>query len=494
MVLEIKNEKKYRKALFWSIVCLLTVWHLLTLTLSPVPWVDEVYFASMTNSLVSGDGLTVGVGLNQNAFHYGPIYFLFTGLFTLIGGLNPFTFRLTGLLFSYLVAFAVYKILVNRGVGVKLSLLVVLVVLFDQLFVYCAHIGRMDIMAGFFVLLAFYYTDKYDQAGKDWHIVVVALFMLLALLTSLRCAVTLVPLGVYLLVCIIQQKKWVRLVYLVGIPVVGYLAWIFVSYGSIQGFIDYFVSPNETAHDENFLTRFLGGSFIISKIHYPLVLLTLVVLVHSILRKYYEEIHLYLYTIILFYLVVHSTSDTYSIMILPFYYLIIAIGLQHVVEDNHKSWRYSMYAIGVLCIFVNLGVFMAKWVVIESSQEYRDGNQLEAWIKNNVPSGTKVIGSDTYYYACLANGIDFKSLEQIWTNEEGTKNYLVKVYHPQYVFLNKYEETTEAIDCFNLLNKELVAHYEPVPVLNWLDKLVQKIGFSNKSTLEGDLYRLIYEL
>lgn len=478
------------------VLLFLLFWNLYTLQYTPIPWIDEVYFASVTHSLTEGNGLTLDIGLNEPVYHYGPVYFLLTGLFTKLGGLNIISFRLVGMLFSFLSSFMVYKIMEKRGVNKYINLSVILLLLFDQLFVYCSHMGRMEFVAIFFILSAFYFYDRYKEDKRYLSLVLSTVSMLLSVLTTSRSLIVIVPIGLAWLVTFIKQKEWIKTFVFVAIPVIGFMVWLFMSYGSVSAFIEYFSKPSEGDQQVNFFQRFIGASFDISKNHYPLVLLALLSVAHSVKYKYFKDIQLYLYTILLFYFVVHSTNDVYSILIMPFYFIIIGIGLQKAWEiGRSKNWWYKgMLALFALCWVINLGIFGVKWMLLESSKEFRDEDLVEAWIKENVPEGSDVIGSYAYYYPCMENNCNFKSLNDIRKSETQAKEYLANQFHAQYIILSTEEAIPEALMTFDYIdNKELIAHYSPVPYINWLDRLMSKIGLVNHSSYEGDLYKVIYK-
>lgn len=489
-------NRKEKIFFFFSIVLIvfLFMWNFYTLQYTPIPWLDEVYFASVTYSFMHGDGFTLGLGLGENVYHYGPVYFLLTSLSSLIGGFNMISFRIVGLLFSFAVAFMVYRILKLKSINPFVACAVVFLLLFDQLFIYCSHMGRMDLVAAFFVMIAFYVYEQQKQILNTKGVVIIATCFLLAVMTTARVAITAIPLGLAIFISMVKGKEWRKLFLLMIIPLVGLLVWIFLSYGSVSEFVDYFTKPTEKTPNQNFFQRFVGGTFDISPNHYPLVLLALITLVHSIKYKYFKEIYLYVCTILLFYLVVHGTNNVYSIMILPYYFIIIGKGLGRALENRseNKEWFGAMIIVMLICVVINIGVFMVKWLLIESSKEYRDGRLMTEWIGKNIPAGTIVLGSDIYYYACMSNNCSFKSLDQIYSTDEGTLAYIEKT-RPVYLLYSDEEGTPEGKRIKELIKAELVAHYEPVADVNWLDMLTAKIGLINHSTYEGSLYRIIYK-
>ncbi len=485
--------KKYYY-LFGSLLLLLLAWSLYTLKYTPVPWVDEVYFASVTQSFTGGGGLKLPIGLDEDVFHYGPVYFLFTSLSVLIGGFNLISIRIVGLIFTFVVGFILFHIYKIKGVNIKIAMCLVFLMLIDQLFVYCSHIGRMETLALFFYLVAVYFYENNKNCFSYKSIVIVSVSILFAFLTTSRTAVIIIPLALAILIRLFKSKQWGKLSLFIFIPVVGFLIWLFISYGSFSAFINYYTSVDNGYSEGNLINRFIGGTFIISKTHYPLVLGVIIVILHSIKYKYFKSISLYFYTIILFYLIVHSTSDTYSVLILPLYYLILGIGFNNIWKEKERMriWFYSITSIILLCLVVNLGVFSAKWLLIESSKEYRDKTLVDNWISDKIPKGAVILGSDNYYYSCLDNGCKFKSLTQVYKNDKQFYSFMYDDYKPEYVLYSSKEASPDAIKAFSLLNLEFISHYTPEPIINWQDAVINKLGLENNNTFDGDLYRVIY--
>lgn len=488
------NLASNKKILFWFVPALfiLIIWNLYTLQYSPVPWIDEVYFASLTKSLVDGNGLILSIGLDNPVYHYGPVYFVLTALFVKIGGFNLFVFRLVELLFSFLTVFLVFKIMRQRRIRVTVMLTMIILLVTDSLFVYCSHIGRMELVSSFFVLFSFFIYDKYKADQKLLYIIYISAFLLLSFLTTSRSAVIVIPIGLSVIVHIIKSHKWWHFLAFVGIPIVGFIFWMFLSFGSLHQMIDYYLD-SQTSNEGNFIARFVGGSFIISKTHYPLVLLTILIVIHSIIKRYFNEISLYFFSILLFYLIVKSSSDTYSVMILPFYYLIIGEGLNEIFINYKKKDILQITSLTIcgICFIINIGLFFTKWTLIESSKEARDERKAYEWISRSIPKGSVVVGSDVYYYTCIENECTFKSLEQIFTTETETLDYILNTIHADYLLFNSEETIPEALTMCNLIPKEEVGNYSPECTNDFLANLLSKIGVTNHSTFKGNLYKII---
>lgn len=486
-----KNIFRYRILLF-VFLGLFFFWNLYSLSLSPIPWEDEVYFASVADSFLHGEGFTQPVGLDQDVFHYGPIYFAMTGLSIWIGGLNPFSFRLVSLIFAFLSGFIIFKILRGRNCGYLISFLAVTAFLIDPLTIFCAHNGRMDIVCAFFILCGILCYEKYANTRRARYLISLSIFFLCSSLTSLRSVVVFVPIYCIIFVNLIKDRRWLPLLLIFFIPLLGHLLWIFCSYGSLSNFYDYFVGSNGQ-NDGNFISRFVGFSLNIESNHYPLLVAFIFSIVYSIKKKFFGQVCHYFVTILIFYLTVHSTAECYSIMIFPFYYIVIADCLSRIKKCNEKKVIFlCSWMLASIILIINLGSFGVKLLMIESSKQYRDAKLVTSWVKNNIPPHSRVLGTYQYYYALKDNDCEFKVPEQLYEDEEKSLSYIYDYYRPVYLLVEKNITSPLDMAIISSIKKEQIAEYSIEPSMSLISTLFKKIGLENKSSYEGTLYKIMY--
>src|SRR3954469_18144463 len=95
-------NKKYK--IFILIISLIyVVYHLVTLSYSPLPWFDEISFASITNSYIKShtffqEALAISTP-GQNSM-YGPLFFALQAWIIKLFGWSMFNFRISNLLFG----------------------------------------------------------------------------------------------------------------------------------------------------------------------------------------------------------------------------------------------------------------------------------------------------------------------------------------------------------------------------------------------------------
>src|ERR1700733_12767355 len=95
---------------------LYVIYHLLSLSYSPLPWFDEVCFASITHDYMQHHTFfdtTHDLSVRVQSIQYGPVYFVLQSLMAKLFGFSIFTFRFTNLFFGITCLFIIYKICIQ---------------------------------------------------------------------------------------------------------------------------------------------------------------------------------------------------------------------------------------------------------------------------------------------------------------------------------------------------------------------------------------------
>ncbi|WP_276132484.1 ArnT family glycosyltransferase [Polluticoccus soli] len=118
----------------WVGIFLYIVYHFLSLSYSPLPWFDEVSFASMTQSYLV-DGTFMETVRRYSVPHprpeYGPIYFVLQSYIIKLFGLSLYVFRMNSLLFGFLNVFLVYKICQKFELGKSAAVMTIILLLLN---------------------------------------------------------------------------------------------------------------------------------------------------------------------------------------------------------------------------------------------------------------------------------------------------------------------------------------------------------------------------
>jgi len=468
----------------------IAIWSLWSLPFSPIVWYDEVYFASITHSLISGNGLSVELDNFKPCYAYGPVYFLFTGAVTKIFGFGIFQFRIVNLLFSFFTVFILGKILDKLNVNKGLNYFIQLLLLTDALFISNSHSGRMEFVALSFVIAAYWFylsKEKSDMVRA----VAISTLLTLAVLTTPRAAVICISIAVAQFVNLIRTREWKSITMYIIIPIVLLGTWIFVAYGSLAGMIEYYAKPSGTGH--SLAGSFVGGNWLISIFHYPMIMLAFMSLVLFIKNRKAKDYIIYLAPILLYYLLVFDTGK-YGVLILPFYMIIIARGLMYIYENYSKFYKVPCVALLVICFFINSSIFVFKAVSIIATQEQRNPQHVATWIKRNIPYGSKVAGGYPYYYAAKENGCQYRRIEREHVKDDELLKDILVNFEPDYFVLEKKNKRIKELPNFSTPVIVVQSTLEsPTHENGTLDYFLKLLNAGFTSNYDGVIYKNIKE-
>lgn len=452
---------------FKLIILFLGIYNLVTLTISPIPWNDEIYFADLTLSLVQHKGYINSI-LPTNSppfvYIYGPIYFFIQACLIKLLGLHIFTFRLVNLISAYGIIWLLY-----RYFRVRKFLIVLLA--FSPLFTQNAHSGRMDLLATLFALVGYIPFSTYYEI--NWRkILFTALFFLFAFLTSPRVGF-LFP-GIYVL--FLHQRLSKINFSLVLVPAIvvlfGLIGWSIYSTGNLIGAYSPIFQSNIAQSSDmhmgisffrghlddlvSIIFIFFGGLFLFNN---QSLMVIAMLLNFVIFACFVKEV------------------GPYGAMVLPF----IILGLQH-VELNNKYFKYSLqFNAAVFLLF-----FIIKAVVLVDSIPSRNYDKLDNFIKTNIPAGEKVYATNEYYYGLLNNNnrpimIQF---------EDSQSDEFVLNSQPKYFLVNlNYLEKGKLREVIKKGNYKIKAKFSKVSVLSNLPIIsLFSIKLSVNSGLNGIIF------
>jgi hypothetical protein len=396
------------------ILYFLLIFNLATLTISPIPWNDEIYFADLSMSLAQQQGLINTILPIDNppfVYIYGPIYFYIQALLIKLFGLKIFLFRFVNFISSIGILWVLYRYF-------RVNKLLILLLAISPLFIQNAHSGRMDLFATFFALVGYVPFSKNNNV-TFYKISILSFFFLLAFLTSPRVAF-LFP-GVYVFLFSKFSLKW-RDVSLMIIPIItvfaGLIAWSLNTTGSLFGaYLPIFQSNIAQSSEMHMGISFIRGHiddlislfFLFFGVIYYLKYRNLVVL--SMLVNY-----------LLFSIFVKEVGP-YGAMVLPF----IILGISQ-IDFSNIYFRASF----ILILSIFSFYFLGKTVILLGSISSRNHNNLDNFIKSNIPSGEKVFATNEYYYSLLNNN---NSPVMIQFVSKETESFILKE-KPKYLLLN----------------------------------------------------------
>ena len=373
---------------FFGLLFVLFVWHFFTLSISPLPWFDEVFFAQMSLNLKQGLGLKLNWFLNpamnqKEVLLYGPVYFWIQAAVIKWAGFSIFFFRLLNFLSGIGIVYLGFSISKNYSAGKLNSRIFCLLLSLDTIFLQNMHSGRMDLfgillfLAGLRMLLA--------ERRSAVSILLQAFCFSAAYLVTPRIGVYIVGLWPLAYNLFIHKGKYLlHYSILLLLTVVPILAWIFFKFGSLQAYFQMFKSIEGDV-------RYLGFNLFPRKFEIPSLLVLVFFIGAGIVKKKFSLIKLVFLSLIFMHLLCIKEVGPYSAMFMPFLYLLI-VGL-------YKELSGLIYKMAIVSLLVyNLSIFTFKSVVLMADYSNRTSGKLQNIISGMVPKGKTVLADFRFFY------------------------------------------------------------------------------------------------
>ena len=471
-------DKKRFNLLFVIVGVLYVIFHLLTLDISPLPWFDETFMLNIAKNKIDTGAYLFTIAPpyesgNNEALIYGPLYFIISTTVLKIFGVGIFQYRIVGVFFAFLV------LLISYFTARKNSFFLIFLLALDPLFLAASHSGRMDTMALTLGLASLYLFFESEKKNNYWLLIGAGLLSGLTLLTTPRAFVTLFGIGFLLLLNVLRYRTKESILKSIvwGIPVVVlYGIWVIYAFGSVNGLLDYYASFDSAGFVQFFNVR-------ISTIQKPLILVLSVTLIWSIWLKgkafFNDRNIVYLSSLFIFYLLIFDTG-IYSILILPFIYLLIV--------DNFPSFKFDNRFVFKALLAFNVLFFLIKGTVIFLERGQRNHEKISDFIGLNIPEGANIVGDEMYYYAAIENNSAFQYYH-LYKSINGRYAYQRDVFKYEYVILsNRFkgtvieklyvEDKCEIIATFKSeKNKtaQMIESFLPIKILNEFDCVIYKL-------------------
>ena len=460
-----------------------------------MPWFDEVWFASITNSLVKTGKFMLDIcplQTQKEVLIYGPVYFLLTSVSIKLFGFSILSFRLVNFAFGIANLFIFYKIIQFFIKDKTWALLTIILIAFDNIYNSNIHGGRMDSVALFFYLLSLLIILNNKLSYK--RIFFSGLIAALALLTTPRVGFLFFSFIFIILYYSHNEKitKQIRNITLWGFPIFSlYIIWIIYAFGSFTEFIQYYTNSGKAYNAS--LVSFLGSNFYFPSYQIIMIFSLLVLTIYGFYTKQVKDylfIIIALLNIVLFHLIVFDTG-AYSIYIIPFYYGLLCY-LLHKIQFK-QSYRNLKYAIYVLIFIINMGIFSFKIITVLSSQNIRDFRQMDQIVKTFIPKNSKVIGNDRYFYSCIKNNTIFQSIERPFSDKERA-NYHTNIFKYDYIIISN--ETLlsdpELLNAYKNDSLALITKYQlgSNKIAAFTNKILKFAGMNISGSYDGVIYKL----
>ena len=488
-------SKKY-KILLLIASLIYVIYHFATLIYSPLPWFDEVSFASITNSYLKHHTFFEEariIVLPQQKLDYGPVYFVMQAALMKLLGFGIFNFRLTGLLFGFVDLFLVYKICrqlkFNDGATVVALMLIALEPNFNQFL----HSGRMDFVTLFFFFLSYLSFVKIPGSerakGTLWALAT-GVLLAGAILTTPRIIYAFSFYACYFIYEITQKgdRKGIFLKYvwiLVGFAAIYYI-WVLVAFGSVHNLVYYYTHSSVIKEHTGMDTGVKSIKY--NVLIYILAFASFFILLKNKAAKKNMDLVLLTVPLIVSFLVLVTggLSGRYFALIAPFTYLLI--GGVMAGMNSSTFLRSITYVIAVLFA----GVFIFKGMYIFGTLQQHDPQRNEAEISKYITPNALVAGDFRYYYIARDNNCSFLSLEENGPWDNKIKYFLD--HKVNYFIINK--DNAGRADYENVLlgNKyKLAAVIDDDNNTGFFHKVIMKLPYKISENYSCYIYKYIGE-
>ena len=404
----------------WVIWALALVYHLLTIEISPMPWFDETYFASMTLHFQKTGEFMPQIGPMLEYYYpqskaYGPAYFLVIAASFKVFGFGMIQMRIPALLFGFFSIPVVYKILGLSNIQAGFRNFVFVLALFDPIYLQNIHSGRMDSMALFFAFGGIYFLLKGFSQNSFIFYLGCGLSFGVALLTTPRIAVSLIGPVVALILFFFSKPTTKQFFFSLSVAILIaalYSIWVFWGFGGYQEAYQYFFGkPKEVLYFKSLADGYISYKKYIPVFQIP-VLIILGVFIS--LTVYYRRAMVWIFWISMFNLVAFYTmvNDTgiYSIFSMPWAYICLACIGQSFTLFVFQEKMLKIGMIGLVAL--NVSIFTLKNTVIWLFAASRDTEIVQKQVSQLIPKGSRVIGDEAYYYFVMKAGSDFQYLDR----------------------------------------------------------------------------------
>jgi hypothetical protein len=514
--------------LAWATGAITIVISLAVIERAPMPWLDEVYLVSVSNTVAQGPARAARLvpppeWVADYEKIYGPVFFHTEAAAIRAFGLSPFSGRITGWAGSVLLALStIWLILIVGGTTEMAAIAFALVALTPE-FSVIARNGRMDSMAigfefaGMACLLAALGRPRRAipwglVAGGCWAMAVLSTPRTLPFLAGLAVAAPLLiedreTRGSFLQAIACLYGVVFAGLYLwshhLGITVIGWFFWLWDrvkddAYNIVlPGRRRYWeLSVQNAATPLAVLLAALGIAFYARRIH-PRLGGVLALGAPSRRRMRFWYLVLATSFNALFYLVVTNYVFGMSqYFVLPM--LIVMLMATSVLLRAQPNLGRPMFAFWLMVALAFGGIRGLKYIEIWQTWDMRDPKRMQQFVEQWVPKQSIVFGDDQYYfYAVEAAGSVYRTFNVLnsgvdqMKNAEPRKQTVLPVVENSFLLWPVGDPGVTFPGWFNCAKDHVVARFESTAEPSGVERL---LPFAFSSYLHGYPTTILYRV
>lgn len=483
------------------VLAVVLLYHLATLSFTPIVWSDEVCYNSITLDWIQNGTYFFQAdkhwGQNREALVYGWVFFALNGAVISILGNGVFAGRLLVLL-AGMAVYVWFAFTLKRRVRITdwLAWLGLALLITDPFFTGALHKARMDTLALLFYMTSAgviwsFFSEPERRHKTGWWLLSGSLYGL-ALITASRLIWLAPPLAL-LIIWIVWEEKFRKPVLghvlLWGLGCIAFVVtWLYVAFHTVPEMVEY-VRWVHARLDTQVPQRWYRHPEC-----YPLFAISISAGGLGLLllgKRVFTPLMVFLITYIITYYAFILDTGPYVMFVIPAFYL-VAIIIAGML-DGKRFWSWFGKAALLLLLAYNVGFQVLNNYKLIQDIPNRRHEDVDQFISQNIPSNAKVCADWVYYYSVLNNGNPLQLMYSFEQTDHHITIYSRDTFDYDYLVVSKRIDT---------VRHKLVKRYfseatlEPVAALGQFPDTLDAKRFQSKlnyqsGPYDGVIYRRI---
>ena len=487
--------------LFYLLLILIIIIQVLSLDIFMQPWYDEVVLADISRSVATNNHYLLNIlplsTADKEVFFYGPVFFAMQAFIIKHVAFSSFLFRFTVYCGGVASAFILGRIIflvTNKLIYERIFLL-----LFFSNYLICCSLscGRMEMMALLFISSALYFFLKIyfkKSSAVLLNTIFSGVFFGLSILTTPRSSF-LYLLFVTPLFEIFIEGVHKRNFKLTSVPVihvvmsflVPYFIWYYPHFGNPYELFNYITPAAKTQFSLN-NNRIDVNSFTWLMVD---AMLFIVAFIEKV--KLFRYLYGFFLCALIFIAVVIPWSYHHGIIV-PVLILIAVLSVFFIRQNITKFFTSNLLFV---IFWVQFVIISAKYSIIWIDLPERNSDALQQTIEKYIPPQAKVAGNYNYYYACINNNCDFRSIGDATDIKTGKPvpvsvkaEYLINIYRAEYLVIQDNQKILQPF-IENYKYVKIASIKIPKDHQTFWQKNREKFGLPAGSFYNGSIYKRV---
>ena len=393
------KEIKYLKLFISIFFVFWFLYHLITISISPLPNMDEIFFANISDQLNKFNSLTLQLASLPGEksipiLHYGPVYFYLQSILISNFGLNIVTVRFLSFVSGVIILLGLTYFLFKKIKYPFLVLLFFCVCATDMKFNAGLHSGRMDLLT----ILFFYSSIYFFVFYKNFVISIFSgILLAAAFLTSPRVVFYFPIFFLLFYYDYINYNKILKKYFIVVIVfLILVLSWIFCTFHSLSRYFDYLLNVKSlSGSPTSLLKSHFGANDIYFYIQNPAFLFYFISIIFLFFKRNFSLSILFPFFLIVLHCIFILERGPYSSMILPVVYMCLIYNCVIIYESFNLA---KVFMFIFLLFIINFITFSTKAIFILSDLSSRRPDYVITNLSSHNLANKKILSGFKYYF------------------------------------------------------------------------------------------------